>query len=223
MYENDKITKNGPLADTEEDIQEEYGSEEQVPEEHRTSDVRSDEYPSSPERIAGYLVSDIELCIGTNTDYYLAKFRKLPALRINGSATLCAINWMVYRHIWREALMVYFIQLASMVVVSIFLIIGMKNGLRLDTDEINLISMGAHVVYCLAVGLFGDSLYWRKIRRELDRFNRQDSTTTMTEEEKQELRDRTQPSGFYVIMSIALYLLSNRVILSLTELILFFV
>lgn len=73
---------------------------------------------------------------------------------------------------------VYLIQVASLLAILVILIIGMKNGFRLDTDIINMISFAFHAVYCLLV-------------------------------------------GFYVIASIALYLLSERVLIYLAAFVVF--
>lgn len=199
----EKITDNGLLSNSVE-----YG-----PEEYGIDELDSQESFYKSERIDGYLVSDIELCVVNNTEYYLNKFRKLPAREINESAFLCSINWMAYRHMWREGIILYFLHIIPVIAAIPFLVRSALNGRAVSVDAAMPILLFSTAVYCYLTGLFGDTIYWKKIKRELDRFNRKNSTVPMTEAEIEELQHRTQCSYIYVGLTIILYQFLEKAIL----------
>lgn len=203
---------------------EQYGLGEPITEKYNIEDYIKGESAndiSLPEadRIEGYLITDIELCIGKNKDYYINKFQKLPTRRVNGSAMLFEVNWMAYRHMWREGIILYFLQLIPVMIAVPFMFKGVLNGNARTMDTVWPPIIMSIIASFLLIGFFGDTIYWKKIKRELDRYNRKNSTIPMTEAEKGELQGRTQTSFIYVVISIILYKSLEKVLIYLTTLI----
>lgn len=165
---------------------------------------------ASQERIEGYLVSDIELCVDRNTEYYLDCFRKQPQLYPNGSALLFSGNWMVYRHMWVEFLIWNLIDILLTFVSGLIFIKPMLLGGERLIDIYFKLNIWNFVFVAILFFAFANTFYWKKIKRELNRFNRKDSTTPITEEEKAVLQNHTRVSGLYVVIAILLYLLIGR-------------
>lgn len=164
-----------------------------------------------PEQIDGYMVSDIELCVERNTEYYLDCFRKQPKLSLNGSALVFSGNWMIYRHMWAEFVIWSLINIVlTFVSGRIFIKNMLLNGNSI-IDVIQKLTLGNLIFNATLFFVFGNMLYWKKIKRELDRMNRKDSTIPMTAAEKANLQKRTRVSGSYVAIVIFLYMLLNGI------------
>lgn len=175
-----------------------------------------------PERINGYLVSDIELCLQAKTEYYLERFRKQPERDLNWSAFLFGGTWMAYRHMWREAVITYLLIIpAVLALIPLLIKIGIAGGYSGD-DVILTSTFVIQFFFCVLYGLWSDTLYWRKIKRELNRFNRKDSTVSISEEEKENLLKRTNLSAMYVFAAMGINWILNWALTTLSMTILYY-
>lgn len=153
---------------------------------------------AEPERIDGYMVSDIEMCIQKKSEYYLNYFRKQPKLHLNWAAFIFGRIWMAYRHMWREAVITSLLEIpAAFALPTLFIKLAIANGFY-DISIVYVSTFATLLIFCILYGLWGNTLYWKKLKRELNRFNRKDSTVSITEEEKENLLKSNRLSAMYV-------------------------
>lgn len=174
------------------------------------------------ERIEGYLVSDIELCVQKNSSFYLERFSKLPKHNVNEMALVFTGEWMVYRHMWREFIITLLLA-GSIIFATAPYTVKLLNSIGYNGKAGTVIlACGYLIIICPIIGFLGDSLYWKKIERELNRFNRKDSISPLAEAERAELQKRTNSSGIYILLANLIAMIISRIIVELFVIVMIF-
>lgn len=127
----------------------------------------------------GYLLKDLEICIGSQYSFYIDRFRLLRRKKItfNWGAALFSFHWLFYRQMWSTWLYAYGITLLFSFVHNMFLsAVCFFNGFPMGYPQF----VEKHFTLCityylfhnilimLAWGFLGDRLYWRHIQKLLN-------------------------------------------------------
>lgn len=129
---------------------------------------------SSPAQTAGPLEEDVtttlyRAAIGpVRTDYYLRHFTRLEAAdrsspSWNWAASLCTLNWLLYRKLWLHAL-----GYAGAMVALALLVFGIGPLVLQfsDTSELAMLGVFAALAFVLP-GAYGNVLYYRDCRKKM--------------------------------------------------------
>ena len=103
-----------------------------------------------------------------NLGRYLAVFERLDATgRVlpgwNLAAALCPLGWLVFRRLWRQALLVF----AALVLAALLLWGLGHQGLALPLPMLAGLALAALMMLCGGLGLYGDSLVHADVQRRI--------------------------------------------------------
>lgn len=158
---------------------------------HQTdSSVSPDSLPSSdppfepvlisPKNFRGFLLSDLEICIGSQYSVYMEKFskRRRGKCTFNWCAALFSVDWLLYRKMWKVWLYTYLILILwGLFYNTLLTVLSFFQGFPLGFSSFTESHLGLALLFVLiyrlipsvAMGFLGDGLYWRHIRSLLIR------------------------------------------------------
>lgn len=123
----------------------------------------------------------IEAFVGKNADFYLKKWRiaengTTPGPTANKAAFLTGAFWLLYRKLYVPLLLVVIVLVAD---VSIENILAQKA--LVNADVINAWDRLSPFVYASVIGMFGNTWYWRKYLKTVERASLQSPDPAMQE------------------------------------------
>lgn len=146
------------------------------------------------EKIDGFIMRDIRICLEKNQDDYIERFMILPHRKFNFSAAFFGSKWFVYRLMLREGMLLWGLDLLVTTFVGTLLtIFGLKKMMNPDSIR-KLIIIGMALVYMIFFfiqGFIADQIYWKKLKRELTAFGRKDSNEPASKEEIDKMKEWT--------------------------------
>ena len=144
------------------------------------SDPASDPVRISPKTFRGFLLSDLEICIGSQYSVYMDKFskRRQGKHTFNWCSAIFSTEWLLYRKMWKAWLYVYLLQSLWGLLYNVFLsVLSFFMGFPLGFLSLAESHLGLAVLFILVywlipsviLGFLGDGIYWRHIRSLLIR------------------------------------------------------
>lgn len=121
------------------------------------------------ERIDGYLVSDIECCVGKNKNFYINRFRDISQGRktFNFASAFLSTYWLSYRLMIWEALILIVINSFIEILLLLYLLENIGYNRSLFFAEL-LCYLFIGAIYTVILGYLGDRLYWSHVKRKLN-------------------------------------------------------
>lgn len=140
-------------------------------------DGEEDRIPLSKKRFKGYLLTDIQLCIGKNGEEYIDRFKSsrkgIPTF--NWPMAFFGSYWMCYRKMWRFVMWLAVICLVNLIINGIVIVKYVHHVDWTDATaylpvlkRFTVVSWGMRILYFIIRGFVGDILYWFTVKRRLD-------------------------------------------------------
>ncbi len=145
-----------------------------------TSVPSPDPVPIPSETFRGYLLTDLEICIGSQFQNYMERFskRRHKKCTFNWCSAFFGLDWLLYRKMWKTWLFAYGILTFSTFSYHIFLsTLCFLSGFPLGFSQLAmnhpgtaaLLALAYRLLLAIAWGFLGDKLYWRHLRELLIR------------------------------------------------------